>query len=139
MISPKQGSSVNVKIFCVSSRNGQLNMNNTHGATSRFAVTAQHHTNTRGQQQYPLPPGPPTAYNQPIQYDDTVQPPSSFIIPDYRPVFNTCRFCNGLHAAGRRCGPAANVQCFNCAKIGHLAKVCRSPPAHDGYTVYNSR
>jgi hypothetical protein len=87
----------------------------------------------RGQQQYAAPP---TTYNQHSQVDSAVQPQPAFINPGYRPVYNACQFCGGFHSIGRRFCPAANVQCFNCTKMGHLAKVCRSRPANDGY---NSR
>jgi hypothetical protein len=48
-----------------------------------------------------------------------------------------CKFFGGSHQLGRQFGPAANVQCFNCSKIGHMAKVCRSRSAAQGYTSYN--
>jgi hypothetical protein len=98
----------------------------------RSSSTPQQYTRPWRGQQYNAPP---TAYNQPIQYDDAAQPPSTFINPGYRPVFNACQFCGGLHTPGRRFCSAANVQCFNCTEMGHLAKVCRSRPAHDGYNT----
>jgi hypothetical protein len=48
-----------------------------------------------------------------------------------------CKFCGGSHQLGRQFCPAANVQCFNCSKIGHMAKVCRSRSAAQGYTLFN--
>jgi hypothetical protein len=48
-----------------------------------------------------------------------------------------CKFCGGSHQLGRQFCPAANVQCFNCSKIGHMAKVCRSRSAAQGYTPFN--
>jgi hypothetical protein len=48
-----------------------------------------------------------------------------------------CKFCGGSHQLGRQFCPAANVQCFNCAKMGHMAKVCRSRSAAQGYASYN--
>jgi hypothetical protein len=50
-----------------------------------------------------------------------------------------CKFCGGSHQLGRQFCPAANVQCFNCAKIGHMAKVCRSRSAAQGYASYNTQ
>jgi hypothetical protein len=99
--------------------------------------------NSSPQQQYTRPwrgqqfSEQPTAYNQSIQHNDATQPPSTFNNPGYRPVFNACQFCGGLHTPGRRFCSAANVQCFNCAKMGHLAKVCRSRPTHDGRNTRN--
>jgi hypothetical protein len=88
----------------------------------------------RGQQQYTAPTT--TTYNQTGQGDSAVHPQPAFSNPGYRPVYNACRFCGGFHSIGRRFCPAANVQCFNCTKMGHLAKVCRSRPANE---EYNSR
>jgi hypothetical protein len=48
-----------------------------------------------------------------------------------------CKFCGGSHQLGRQFCPAANVQCFICAKMGHMAKVCRSRSAAQGYASYN--
>jgi hypothetical protein len=33
-----------------------------------------------------------------------------------------------MHQPGKMNCPAANVQCYNCAKLGHLARMCRSAP-----------
>ena len=42
---------------------------------------------------------------------------------------NPCSGCGGKpHPAGRTQCPAYNLTCFNCQKVGHLAKVCRSKP-----------
>ena len=39
---------------------------------------------------------------------------------------NNCQYCNGFHTPGKQYCRAANVECYVCKKIGHLARVCRS-------------
>ena len=55
--------------------------------------------------------------------------------PNYRlqlPSGN-CDFCGDFHPPGKSFCKAANVQCFRCAKIGHIAKKCRSAPTAGVY------
>ena len=37
-----------------------------------------------------------------------------------------CSFCGKTHQPGRSNCPAANVSCYNCKKLGHLARMCYS-------------
>jgi hypothetical protein len=48
-----------------------------------------------------------------------------------------CKFCGGSHQLGRQFCPAANVQCFNCSKIGRMAKMCCSRSAAQSFTPFN--
>jgi len=45
------------------------------------------------------------------------QPPS---------MVNSCQYCGGTHLRGPQYCRAAGVTCFNCKKVGHLARLCRS-------------
>ena len=48
-----------------------------------------------------------------------------------------CAFCGGSHQVGRQFCPAANLQCYNCSKMGHMARVCRSRSATQGFVSFN--
>ena len=48
------------------------------------------------------------------------------------PTSINCDYCGGKHPPGRQFCRAANVECFVCRKVGHLAKVCRSARRQQG-------
>jgi hypothetical protein len=91
----------------------------------------------RAPQSYTSTPTSNATYNHPTPYDRETS--SSTFRPGYRTNSNTCRFCGSNHAMGRRFCPASNMQCFNCSKMGHMAKVCRSRPTATNSSRYNSR
>ena len=41
-------------------------------------------------------------------------------------TLGNCGYCGRQHPFGKQFCKAATVQCFNCSKVGHLAKMCRS-------------
>jgi len=43
-----------------------------------------------------------------------------------------CNYCGGKHRPGKQFCRAAEVECFLCKKVGHLAKVCRSARRQQG-------
>jgi hypothetical protein len=71
-------------------------------------------------------------YNQPFQR----QP--RFNVALQQRLTGNCRFCGGSHQTGRQCGPAANMQCYNCSKMGHMAKMCHSCSAIGDFVMYSS-
>jgi hypothetical protein len=80
----------------------------------------------------PRPPYNSTYRNQPPYGDDR-----------QRLSGNDCHFCGRAHQLGRAFCPAANLSCYKCRKIGHMARCCQSRPAMPQYsgasTVYNSQ
>jgi hypothetical protein len=61
---------------------------------------------------------------------------NTYFNPVYQRVSGNCYFCGNSHPRGRQFCPAANIQCFNCSKMGHLAKMCRSRSTAAGYSPY---
>jgi hypothetical protein len=49
-----------------------------------------------------------------------------------------CHYCGRQHQSGRQFCPAANSQCYNCAKVGHIARMCRGRPFSQNLMFYNS-
>jgi hypothetical protein len=47
-------------------------------------------------------------------------------------------YCGRQHQPGRQFCPAANSQCYNCSKIGHIARMCRGRPLSQNLIFYNS-
>jgi hypothetical protein len=70
-------------------------------------------------------------------YNQQLQRQSRYNTALQQRLSGNCKFCGGSHQLGRQFCPAANVQCFNCGKMGHMAKVCRSRSATQGYASYN--
>jgi hypothetical protein len=64
-------------------------------------------------------------------------PQTTYFNPTYQRVTGNCYFCGNTHPQGRQFCPAANIQCFNCSKMGHLAKMCRSRSTASGYSPYS--
>jgi hypothetical protein len=64
-------------------------------------------------------------------------PQTTYFNPSYQRVTGNCYFCGNSHPQGRQFCPAANIQCFNCSKMGHLAKMCRSRSTASGYSPYS--
>jgi len=69
------------------------------------------------------------------QYNGRQQSPrgrstSSFVRGSRNGVVNrslpVCLYCGSEHEIGRQYCRAANVQCYNCRRVGHLARVCRA-------------
>jgi hypothetical protein len=86
----------------------------------------------RQQRQWPMTPptGMQPQGRQPsasAPYNTTFNGQSQYIDPLQQRMIQNCARCNycGRHPLGKMYCLAANVQCFNCARIGHLAKVCR--------------
>jgi hypothetical protein len=50
-----------------------------------------------------------------------------------------CTYCDRQHPFGKLYCPTANVQCFRCARIGHLAKMGRSAPRAQRAMYQNSQ
>jgi hypothetical protein len=88
----------------------------------------------RQQRQWPMTPptGMQPQGRQPsasAPYNTTFNGQSQYIDPLQQRMMQNCarcNYCGRQHPFGKMYCPAANVQCFNCARIGHLAKVCRS-------------
>jgi hypothetical protein len=49
-----------------------------------------------------------------------------------------CHYCGRQHQPGRQFCPAANSLCYNCSKIGHIARMCRDRPLSQNLIFYNS-
>jgi hypothetical protein len=49
-----------------------------------------------------------------------------------------CHYCDRQHQPGRQFCPAANSQCYNCSKIGHIARISRGRPLSQNLIIYNS-
>jgi hypothetical protein len=92
----------------------------------------------------------PTSWRAPFngQRPVTSQQKISFQNQPYQrqPRFNStlqqrltgnCAFCGGSHQVGRYFCPAANLQCFNCSKMGQMARMCRSRSATQGFVPFN--
>jgi hypothetical protein len=80
-----------------------------------------------GQQSYDTPrQSSSTSWrqNQPasLSYGETRNRQQSFSKPS-----GNCDFCGRRHQFGRSFCPAAHLQCFNCSRVGHVAKMCRQP------------
>jgi hypothetical protein len=60
--------------------------------------------------------------NQPasLSYGGTRNHQQSFSKPS-----GNCGFCGRRHQFGRSFCPAAHLQCFNCSRVGHVARMCR--------------
>jgi hypothetical protein len=74
-------------------------------------------------------------------YNSTYRNQSSYGDDRQRLSGNDCHFCGRAHQLGRAFCPAANLSCYKCRKIGHMARCCQSRPAMPQYsgasTVYN--
>jgi hypothetical protein len=92
----------------------------------------------------------PTSWRAPFNGQRSVTPQQniSFQNQPYQrqPRFNSalqqrltgnCAFCGGSHQVGRQFCPAANLQCFNCSKMGHMARMCRGRSATQGFVPLN--
>jgi hypothetical protein len=49
-----------------------------------------------------------------------------------------CHYCGRQYQPGRQFCPAANSQCYNCAKVGYIARMCRGRPLSQNLMFYNS-
>jgi hypothetical protein len=73
------------------------------------------------------PQGPQPSASAP--YNTTFNGKSQYIDPLQQRMMQNCArctYCGRQHPFGKMYCPAANVQCFNCARIGYLGKVCPS-------------
>ena len=62
----------------------------------------------------------PTPPRRPSGADATESEPGATVPPP------TCRNCGQRHVRSARC-PAAGRPCYNCGRLGHISRMCRSP------------
>jgi hypothetical protein len=86
---------------------------------------------------FPPNDAPTATRNFGPRFGTTAPQQTTYFNPAYQRVSGNCYFCGNTHPPGRQFCPAANIQCFHCAKMGHLAKMCRSRSTASGYSSYS--
>jgi hypothetical protein len=86
---------------------------------------------------FPPNDAPTATRNFRPRFDTTASQHTTYFNPAYQRVSGNCYFCGNTHPPGRQFCPAANIQCFNCSKMGNLAKMCRSRSTASGYSSYS--
>jgi hypothetical protein len=106
--------------------------------TRRFTTpTPRQSTPWRPSARFQQNDAPTATRNFGPRYGTTTQQQTTYLNPAYQRLSGNCYFCGNTHPPGRQFCPAANIQCFHCAKMGHLAKMCRSRSTASGYSSYS--